>query len=238
MPPLNDPIRRDPLSDRQLGLRRALEKKDPILGKIYSGVYASLQNEAHPDGIAVAAYEARELMDLLPRHMDFPIEKGGLGAKTKELKGKWDKFVETGEYKKKWWPKKKIERLKKMLAQIDSFFTWHEKIFPLKREEALKTLRALDGYSPALPSHIEGEQADEWMTLKEKFNNIAHHNSVSSRQEVEALMSRLETLLQPRLAPETKAEFDKMGAFINEAEGPDQGADSKKEDGPEGTNHV
>lgn len=238
MPLPDDPIRRDPLSGRQQRLRRALEKKDPVLGKTYSGVYVSLQNEAHPDGIAVAAFEARELMDRLPRHMDVPIQKGGLRSKVKELKGKWDKFVRTDEYKKKWWPKKKAKKLEKMLTKIDAFFSWNEKIFPLKREEALKTLRGLDGYSPTLPAEVEGEQVDEWMALKDRFNDIAHHNSESNRQEIEGLMLRLETLLFPRLAPDTKAELDTMNALIRYVESLDQSADSEKEDGPEGADNV
>jgi len=212
------------LSERAKRLLGELQKKDPKLAKLYLGIFFSFNDLEHPDRFGTAAFQARELMEALPKYLQLPVDKRGLGNKVDELNAKWEVFKKSKNFQKGWWPKKDVGPLKIFLETLTSFFNSYCKAAPKAKEVAQSILRGLDGQAPLLPPDIERQQIAEWMDLKKAFNKILHQERSTNEAEFSGLVTKLEGLLMPRIVPDTTAQLNDMNKLIEEAEMPSEHA--------------
>lgn len=205
------------LTDRQGTLFRALERLNPRLARMYLGALRVLGDEANPEAVPLAAHDLRELMEKLPWSLDVPIRAsvGEVGSRVGNLRRLWERTVRTSAcYNSGQWQGPIDSPLRRLLNELNRFFTWLSSNYRPRRDEATLALRQLDG---RIPDQLERRKVETWMDLFDFFCDVAHHRVDPSREEFSRRLDELEQFLLDRLQPRTFADFDEIDKLLEEA---------------------
>lgn len=210
------------LSGQQLALYRALSEKKQRLADIYLGALTVLRQTTNPDRIALAGHGLRELIEKIPAFVDITIkaQKENLGAKVRELEGRWETTVKSTEcYKRAKWGGLIDGPLARLLKRLQNFFEWFNEHHPRRKAEIAATLKRLDSSRRALPASLEELNIQEWGKIRDFFVDVAHHRKPdTTEEEFNQWLDALEIFLLDRLRPRTFADIESIDEIIKEGE--------------------
>ena len=207
---------------RRRRLHEALLKKEERLARMYHGAMVVLDDLNNPDRLALAAHDLRELMEKIPRVLDVPLatqRQGGLKEKCLELMDRWRRAEKNSKCNgDDGWQGDIDGHLHKFLIKLAEFFSWFEKDYPTRNEEARQALRALDGAPYPLPAELERPRVSQWREIEIYFTQISHHKSPESEEEFVTNVDDLERILLNRMQPSTFDDFDTLDKIIERGE--------------------
>lgn len=197
---------------RQQTLVSVLDDRNPDATAIYVGALRVLADSSNPDRLALGAHAIRELMNLIPRYFELPIEEkdDSLGNKVHALSDAWRQ-----EQSRSRPPGDPFSA--KFVGQLAAFFAWHVRHHPKQREFAATLLAYLDPSKRALPPPIEELRVAEWRAMRDFFVGAAHHKACE-QAELETWLESLETFLLNLVKPRFFENADELDALIAEAE--------------------
>jgi len=209
------------LSGRQSDLFDALSERDKQAANMYLGALVVLSHDDNPDRYALAAHDIRELIDKLPRLVDVPIaaQKETLKQKVIELEDVWQSTCSnTRCFHNPRWSGEIDEPLKRILEKLVGFFQWFENHYPRRRKEIASTLRGLDISTEYLPGIIENFNVQKWVSIKDFFIAVAHHNKFPNDEEFNGRLKQLEVTILDLLRPKTFKDLESIDNIIREGE--------------------
>lgn len=188
---------------------------------MYLGAHHALRDSLNPERFALAAHDARELMEKVPDIVvvSTPAHSERLGAKVAELEQSYQRVVSNSKLKSPKWDGQTDGPIRDFLEKVKTFFEWKKEHMPTRRQEIASTMRALDGPGRAIPSDLEKLAVEEWAGVKDYFVNVAHHQTPDpTPEEFDARLTSLERILLRKLNPPTFADFDGLDAIIRAGE--------------------
>lgn len=208
----------------QQSLYQALIARSSELGSIYIGALMTLERRDNPDRLAQAAHGLRELMEKLPKYLDFPIQKKSpsLKEKVRDLSQRRDSVIKnSNSHTGSGWRGEIDNHLQKFLTKSDEFFEWFEGEYPTRRQRTVRLLRQLDPSAIPLPEPLETPNIEQWDKCHDHFQGVSHHSLSGVEEEFRSQLLGLERLLLDRLAPQTSEDFAMIDELISEVESGD-----------------
>jgi hypothetical protein len=208
------PARLVNLGGRQLALHRALGELHPSLATYYEGACWVLDNTG-PDRLSLAAHAIREVLDTLPRYVDFPVASSHttLGTKANNLREEWERLhkrthcLQDGK-----WLGEIDASMMRFMQKVDDFFGWMSEQRPRKTTQTANALRALDAIP--LPAPLAEQNAISYLAIRNFFVKVAHH-SECSEEEFGGWAIAFEVFLLERLVPRTYDDFEAIDRLVN-----------------------
>ena len=191
---------------------------------MYMGAQSALADENNPERLCCAAHELRELMEKVHEIADVRVQAGRERMKPKalELQMAFDLAIKKSSLRPPSWDGTVDVPVANLLEKLREFVEWLRTHSPRRKDEVRKMLRALDGQGGVLPPDLEAEALRLWDTMKEFFQDVAHHQQNPTQEQFEAQMVRLEDFLLRKLNPRTFADFDALDTIMAEGELDDQ----------------
>lgn len=201
------------IGDRLL-LYQALDRVGPELGRVYQGAIAVLADAENQVRLQLAAHALRELMDLLSKYRDVPVDasKERMGDKVRTLDDRWgalsdQDYLEEGATI--------TPRLAKFLKLTREFFVWFKEHRPRRRGVVAGALLKMDKHPLPAPPQIQKLNVNEWFEMHRYFVSSAHRFDVRLNPlEFESYLSTFERFLMNRLVPRIMPELEKIDQIL------------------------
>jgi hypothetical protein len=221
--PLNEQETALELRGRQRALYEGLSERNELLSNMYIGSLLVLNQRENPDRLALASHNLRELMEKLPRYLDFPTElqvskttPGSIKPKVQILFSEWIKTKSKSACRtERDWSGNIDRPLQIFLKKWEEFIEWFEREMPAVVEETRRFLEQFDPMASRLPLTISSLRASEWKAFRDYFVGTAHHRSGTQEEEFSQWLESFESFLIDRLRPRTFADFAKIDALIS-----------------------
>jgi len=152
------------------------------------GALTALDSSGNPDALAQACHSLRELMEKVPlwyATVPAPERLPRMGDKVRALEGKWKQMREKTACLKDGNGGGQIDgHLGAWLRKVEEFFAWLGRDLPMRRQRTTEMFRTLDSMQLPLPTEIEELKVDEWVTCRDYFVKVAHHEISATHSEV------------------------------------------------------
>jgi hypothetical protein len=213
----DQPDARLALSPTQQELFKALADKRSDMALCYHGGIATLNDEALPDRLPLAAHAFRELMEKLPGDGTAIDTGAALADEVRALRQPWDNAVaEDAAHGGQTWTNGIEESLRAFLVTVTAFFKGRDAVAAGRRQQTVEFLNRLDVAAVRLPEDVQRRNANQWMQLRGYFNNVAHHRFPAAEAEFLDRVTQLEAFLYARLIPRPTADFAAIDALLLE----------------------
>jgi hypothetical protein len=208
------------LTPQQLALHDALAVKGENLASIYYGAIYVLTLHANPERFSQSAQSIRELLQKLWLEYDPTLKQKDMGLKEKvtglelvwlKLRRKNGEIIRVSQIA--------MAELEIFCSNLDALFEWNNRYNPRQREQASRTISRMDPMIGKLPPVILDLRIQEFRTLSDYFQAIAHHNRrPASDAEFRSYVEALEMFLLDRLRPRAGDNFSEIERLIQEGE--------------------
>lgn len=209
------------LLPQQSALQKALEQRDHRLGRYYLGALWVLADKDNPDRIHLAAHGIRELMEKLPEYLDVPSEaqREALKPMVREVEDSWSAVrARSACFSSGKWDGAIDGPLRKLLVQLDAFFSWFVDHHPRRKQEMHLALVRIEGSGRSLPPTLADLNIKAWEAIRDFFVNVAHHRNEPADAELMLWLDSLERFLLERMVPRTFDVMSEVDALIEGAE--------------------
>jgi hypothetical protein len=208
------------LNPLQRSLHDALANKSGALAAMYLGAHHVLLSGGNPERHSQSAQSFRELIQHLWAEYDPSLKKKdmGLKVKAKHLETLWLKIRRRNG---------QIIVAAQMapmdmdgfFARLDEFFEWITHFLPNRNQQTSRAIANMDPMLGKMPAAIMSLRVKEFQTLREYFEDVAHHNiRPASDSEFQSYVAALESFLIERLQPRTSQSFADIEKLIKEGE--------------------
>ncbi len=209
------------LEPLQTELYNALKAKSEEVASMYLGAVQVFTLTTIPGRVTLAAHAIREMMGLLPKVIDVPVNDGArqrLGDFVTNLKEAWARMCK----RNRWpgdpkWDGSIDSDLKKFLAQIEALLEADSRIKTDRRSVTQSFIRKQNFSLVGLPEEIEDLRVQEWMKFHDYFVITAHYNPTDESTFLKYL-KHFEDLLLRYLEPRTFETQDEILEIIQEGE--------------------
>lgn len=193
------------LTRRQKELVRAFSEMSPVIAETYGGLLHALQTRSLPNRKRLIAYQARTLMDLVPRSLGLPetarMRKPlSLGALRNELQAEFERLSHkhgTTEQA----PLASQAGCAELFEYVDSWLKRSEESRHAKRKLVRSSAVRLD---PAHATPFGQRQTliiAKWSRLEDYFNALLHGSESTNVTELDARIAEFEDFFLDRLCP-------------------------------------
>jgi hypothetical protein len=208
------------LNGQQRALLEALQEIDQMLGEMYLGALAVLNQPFNGERFAQSAHTLRELINHLPASLGLTSD-----ALTERLRDRlqrpeqvWGIARQQSQcFNDGTWSGTIDRSLARALTAIEEFFRWKSEHFPRRREELTKVVRRLDASGRRLPAALENLAVTQWDVTRDYFISVCHHHNPVNEADFFAYFDAFERFILDRLRPRTFADFDALDRIIEEA---------------------
>ena len=208
------------LTGQQQALLRVLQDRSSRLANIYLGGITVFCDKSNPDRIALSAHAMRELMKLLPAHLDVPTPELGdsLKARAMVVRDNWNALTQRSAcFNAGQWSGDIDTHLRKFLSRVAAFLEWLDKNHPRRATQIDGALTRLDVSSRVLPGPLAKLNVDAWQRKLDYFTKTSHHGATDEAQH-ETWVHALEIFLLDRMAPRTFVDLSEIDALIAQGE--------------------
>lgn len=211
------------LSDRQQLLVKVLRPIDLQLVSIYRSCFVIASTPEVPEFEVLAAHQARELMEKLPLKVGCAWTDAR--GKVEKLKSLMACYAENAQPYNHLFSATDPETIEQpvffYLAESDSTFRWYDKhVSTVRKNISVLVRHCHDTETPSLRTVTTIR--DQWMSLRNFFVDLCHHNVAVSAEELhERLDSLTELLLLLLRRPRPVADFNDIDTLISEGESND-----------------
>jgi len=212
------------LTNQQQLLLREVNRIDPVLGDMYMGSIAVLQDLSNPDRYSQAANSLRELMYNIVklRGGSTVAHDSKIGNEVHLLQKCYEKNRDkTGCYSEGEWKGAVDDDLAAILKSLQGFIESVKKKMPGMESEIRKTLNGMDHSGHSLPENLIKELIEKWIRIYRYFESIKHHGDKVEPESIIEYRSELERLVLQRVAPQTYEDHRAINELIKEGEGDD-----------------
>jgi hypothetical protein len=187
---------------------------------MYFGALHVLTSPGNPERFSQSAQSLRELIEGIWIEYDPLLKKKGgrLKTKVRDLKNIWMK-VRKSKGKIITAMQMDMKQLDGFFTRLDEFFAWNDQFLPSRAEQAARAMTNMDRMLGKLPSVIMNLRVQEFQSLRQYFEDVAHHHSVpSSEADFLSYVTALEIFLIERLRPRASENFAEIQKLIDEGE--------------------
>jgi len=206
------------LSGRQKALFQQLLKKSEELANYYLGAVYAFNQKNNPDYLAHSAHGLRELIEKLPQIVGIVPNKPDVSGKFSQLASKWvNQALKSDCYSGEVFSGDIDDKLLRFLNEAKKIFQWFEER-PSRRDDQVRTLRALDPVEVSMPESLEKVRTDELTVYGRYFTSVSHHSRQTDDNEFSSFLVRVEIFILDYLSPRTFDDHEELDALIRAGE--------------------
>lgn len=179
----------------------------------------------NPDRLAQVAHSIREFMEKAHELLvEVPVKQEGGGLKNAviDLGGKWEAAVkDTKSVNTTEWTGELDKPLQKALKSMSDFFATFSAEHRPRSAQYRAVIETLERSGQPLPSAIAEQRLKTWKELDDYFKGVAHHQIVTTKDEIEDRIKALEKLILDLRYPERSIPIDvlsELDSAISEGE--------------------
>ena len=211
---------RTSLGEQQWILYESLQRRDEKIARIYVGSLQILES-SNANKLPFAAHGIREILTKLPLCLDVEqtAHNQSLMTRVRIIEDEWKRATSKSDcHSNDSWNGNTNPQLRKFMQKMRDFFNWMETHMPRRRLEVADTLFALDPARGRLPSKLEAQNVEIWISMRDFFIGVAHHGLETSEEDFRRRLDEFERFLIERLSPRTFDDATELDDVISAGE--------------------
>lgn len=196
---LYEPLVLTPWQRQVLEALEGTETEKYPLSKWYLGALYALDNPNNPDRISQAAQSLRELLEKLPRLIQGSDVQGDRSG-FKEMRNNIEKHIIDND-------------LGKALRTVQRYLELNKQ--PTRRERIQRAVEDIDPMVNQLGNEIRETKRDSLLSLWQRLESFAHHNSEPDEEEFRKCLAELERVVFDLFAPITAQDQKKIQKILS-----------------------